>query len=179
MLVVVDGFDRLAADHPWFAKGLTAAARDAREHEIHVAVGVTLEDVQAVRLLDSDLCDEAHIRVALRTHGAEESRKLVSLPVAVSVRADTPGRAHLALPDGRVLPIQVPLISGRMPSTASSRASVVRLPWTELGSPVPRRAAESAGTAHLGSTHSGSTASQGGPTDLALFVETARRAASR
>ena len=168
MLVVVDGFDRLAADHPWFAKGLAAAARDGRGQGLHVAVGVTLEDAQAVRLLNGDLCDEAHIRIALRTHGAEESRKLVSLPVGVSVRPDTPGRAHLALPDGRVLPIQVPLISGRMPSTASSRATVVRLPWTELGSPVPRRAAESAAAAQ-----------SGGPTDLALFVETARRAASR
>lgn len=170
MLVVVDGFDRLAADHPWFAKGLAAVARDGRDLALHVAVGVTLEDVQAVRLLDSDLCDEAHIRVALRTHGPEESRKLVSLPAAVSVRADTPGRGHLALPDGRVLPIQVPLISGRMPSSASSRAGVTRLPWAELGSPVPRRLAESAST---------STGQLGGPTDLALFVETARRAASR
>lgn len=168
MLVVVDGFERHAADHPWFAKGLAAAARDGRDHGLHVAVGVTLEDAQAVRLLHSDLSDEADIRIALRTHGAEESRKLVSLPVAVSVRPDTPGRAHLALPDGRVLPIQIPLISGRMPSTASSRANVVQLPWTELGSPVPRRAAEST-----------STAQHGGPTDLALFVETARRAASR
>lgn len=167
-LVVVDGFDRLAADHSWFAKGLAAAARDGRELGVHVIVGVTLEDAQAMRLLDGDLSDEAHIRIALRTHGAAESRKLVSLPVAVSVRPDTPGRAHLALPDGRVLPIQVPLISGRMPSTASSRANVVRLPWTELGSPVPRRAADAP-----------STTQSGGPTDLALFVETALRAASR
>jgi pSer/pThr/pTyr-binding forkhead associated (FHA) protein len=172
-LVVVDGFDRLAADHPWFAKGLAAAARDGRAHGLNVAVGVTLEDAQAVRLLDGDLCDEAHIRIALRTHGAEESRKLVSLPVAVSVRPDTPGRAHLALPDGRVLPIQVPLISGRMPSTASSRATVVRLPWTDLGQPVPRR---SVAPSSLESTAGGQS---GGPTDLALFVETARRAASR
>ncbi|MGH3417624.1 MAG: FtsK/SpoIIIE domain-containing protein, partial [Actinocrinis sp.] len=103
MLVVVDGFDRLAADHPWFAKGLAAAARDGRDHDLHVAVGVTLEDAHAVRLLDGDLCDEAQIRLALRTHGAEESRKLISLPSAVSVRADNPGRGHLALPDGRVL----------------------------------------------------------------------------
>ncbi|HEV2342758.1 MAG TPA: FHA domain-containing protein [Actinocrinis sp.] len=168
MLVVVDGFDRLAADHPWFAKGLAAVARDSRDLALHVAVGVALEDAHAVRLLDSDLSDEAHIRVALRTHGPEESRKLVSLPAAVSVRADTPGRAHLALPDGRVLPIQVPLISGRMPSSASSRATVTRLPWAELGSPVPRRQAESVSTGQLG-----------GPTDLALFVETARRAATR
>jgi hypothetical protein len=168
ILMVVDGFERHAADHPWFAKGLAAVARDGREHGLHVVLGLTLEDAQAIRLLDSDLSDEAHIRIALRTHGAEESRKLVSLPAAVSVRHDTPGRAHLALPDGRVLPIQIPLISGRMPSSSSSRATVARLPWTDLGSPVPRRTAEPASTSQLG-----------GPTDLALFVETARRAASR
>jgi S-DNA-T family DNA segregation ATPase FtsK/SpoIIIE len=168
MLVAVDGFDRLAADHSWFAKGLAAVARDGREHDLHVAVGINLEGAQAVRLLDSDLCDEAQIRIALRTHGAEESRKLVSLPVAVSLRADTPGRAHLALPDGRVLAIQTPRISGRMPSSASSRASVVRVPWTELGSPVPRRSLESSSGGQLS-----------GPTDLTLFVETVRRAVSR
>jgi hypothetical protein len=168
MLVVVDGFDRLAADHPWFAKGLAAIARDGRDHGLHVAVGLTLEDAQAIRLLHSDLCDEAQIRFALRTHGAEESRKLVSLPAAVSLRADTPGRAHLALPDGRVLAVQTPRISGRMPSSASSRAAVARIPWTQLGSPVPRRSLE----ATAGGTPNG-------PTDLALFVETVRRAASR
>jgi len=168
MLVVVDGLDRLAADHPWFAKGLAAVARDGREHDLHVAVGVNLEDAQAVRLLDGELCDEAQIRFALRTHGAEESRKLVSLPVAVSLRADTPGRAHLALPDGRVLAIQAPRIGGRMPSSASSRASVARIPWTELGSPAPRRSPEASSGGQLS-----------GPTDLALFVETVRRAVSR
>lgn len=168
LLVVVDGFDRLAAVHPWFGKGLAGIARDGRDHDVHVVVGVTLDDPRAVRLLDSDLCDEAQIRVALRTHAAQESRKLVSLPAAATVRADTPGRAHLALPDGRVLPIQAALISGRMPSSATSRASVVRVPWSELGAPVSRRPAES--------TASGLT---GGPTDLALFVETVRRAATR
>ncbi len=169
LLVVVDGFDRIAADHPWFAKGLAAAARDGRDHDLHVAVGITLEDAHAVRLLDSDLCDEAQIRLALRTHGPEESRKLISLPSAITVRADNPGRGHLALPDGRVLPVQIPLISGRMPSSASSRAAVARIPWTELGSPVPRRTAAEAASA----------SQSGGPTDLALFVETVRRTASR
>ncbi|HEU5428218.1 MAG TPA: FtsK/SpoIIIE domain-containing protein [Actinocrinis sp.] len=168
LLVVVDGFDERAAAHPWFAKGLAGIARDGRDHDVHVVVGITLEDAQAVRLLNSDVCDEAQIRIALRTHAAEESRKLVSLPAAASVRPDTPGRAHLALPDGRVLPIQTALISGRMPSSASNRASAVRLPWTELGSPVPRRPAEAAPAGQ-----------PGGPTDLALFVETVRRAATR
>lgn len=168
MLVVVDGLDRLAADHPWFAKGLAAVARDGREHDLHVVLGVTLEDSRSVRLLDGELCDEAQIRFALRTHGAEESRKLVSLPVAVSLRADTPGRAHLALPDGRVLAIQTPRISGRMPSSASSRASVAPIPWADLGAAVPRRSLEASSGGQLS-----------GPTDLALFVETVRRAVSR
>lgn len=168
LLVVVDGFDERAAAHPWFAKGLAGIARDGRDHDVHVVVGITLEDAQAVRLLNSDVCDEAQIRIALRTHAAEESRKLVSLPAAVSVRPDTPGRAHLALPDGRVLPIQTALISGRMPSSSSSRATAVRMPWAELGSPVPRRPAEASPVGQ-----------PGGPTDLALFVETVRRAASR
>jgi S-DNA-T family DNA segregation ATPase FtsK/SpoIIIE len=168
LLVVVDGFDQRAAAHPWFAKGLADIARDGRDHDVHIVLGVTLEDAQAVRLLDSDLCDEAQIRIALRTHAAEESRKLISLPAAASVRADTPGRAHLALPDGRVLPIQTARISGRMPSSASNRATAVRLAWSELGSPVPRRPPEV------------SPAGQpGGPSDLTLFVETVRRAATR
>jgi S-DNA-T family DNA segregation ATPase FtsK/SpoIIIE len=166
LLVAVDGFDRLAADHPWFAKGLAAIARDGRAHDVHIATGVALDDAQAVRLLECDVCDEAQIRIALRTRGPEESRRLISLPAAAAVRADTPGRGHLALPDGRVLTIQTPRISGRMASSSTARASVVRTPWTELGAPLPRRAVES-------------PAPRQGPTDLALFVETARRAASR
>jgi len=166
LVVVVDGFDRLAADHPSFVKSLGAVARDGRAHGVHLVIGVTLDDAQAVRLLECDVCDEAQIRIALRTHGPDESRRLISLPTAASVRADTPGRGHLALPDGRVLAIQSPRVSGRMPSSATARASVTRTPWTELGSPVPRRPAESA-------------ASRQGPSDLALFVETVRRAATR
>lgn len=166
LLVVVDGFDRLGADHPWFVKGLGAVARDGRAHGVHLVIGVALDDAQAVRLLECDVCDEAQIRVALRTHGPDESRRLISLPAAAAVRADTPGRGHLALPDGRVLAIQTPRVSGRMPSSATTRASVTRTPWTELGSPAPRRTMESAATRQ-------------GPTDLALFVETVRRAATR
>jgi S-DNA-T family DNA segregation ATPase FtsK/SpoIIIE len=166
LLVAIDGFERLAAEHPWFAKALGAIARDGRVHGVHLAIGISLDDTEAVRLLESDVCDEAQIRIALRTHGPEESRRLVSLPAAAAVRADTPGRGRLALPDGRVLAIQAPRISGRMPSSVTARASVVRTPWTELGSPPQRRAAEPA-------------AARQGPTDLALFVETARRAAGR
>lgn len=167
LLLVLDGLDELADGHPWFVKGLGALARDGRAHGLHVAVGVTLEDQAAIRLLDTELCDEAQIRFALRTHGPQESRKIASLPSAASLRDDTPGRAHLALPDGRVLAIQSPRIGGRMASSATARASVARAPWLESGAPIPRRPAEPAGGA------------QAGPTDLALFIETVRRAASR
>jgi hypothetical protein len=168
MVVVVDGLHQIGADHPWFVKNLGALARDGRELGLHIAMGLTLDDSAAIRLLGGELCDEAQIRFALRTHGPEESRRISSLPAASALRVDTPGRAHLALPDGRVLAIQAPRISGRMASSATARATVTQVSWAELGSAPPRRPADAAGGAQ-----------PGGPTDLALFVETVRRAASR
>ena len=176
MLVVIDGFDRLAIQHPWFAKGMAACARDGRRLGLHVMIGVTLDGTNAIRRLEEDLCEEAHIRFALRTHTPDESRKIASMPEAAGLRADTPGRAHLALPDGRVLAVQIGQISGRMPSSASARAAVLPMPWTGLGSQLARRTRETAGS---GGGSAGGASGAGGPTDLALFIETVQRAATR
>jgi pSer/pThr/pTyr-binding forkhead associated (FHA) protein len=176
MLIVIDGFDRLAVQHPWFAKGMAACARDGRRLGLHVMVGVTLDGTNAIRRLEEDLCEEAHIRFALRTHTPDESRKVASMPEAAGMRADTPGRAHVAMPDGRVLAVQIGQISGRMPSSASARAAVLPMPWTGLGSPLARRTRDAAGTS--GGSNAG-TSGAGGPTDLALFIETVQRAATR
>ncbi len=110
------------------------------------------------------------LRLALRTYGPEESRKLVSLPDAAAIRPSLPGRGWLALPDGRVLPVQVPRVSGRMASSATARASVAVDDWRKLGDPLPARG--------VGLTATGSLpVLPGTPTDLALLVESAQRAA--
>jgi hypothetical protein len=176
MLVAVDGLEQLAGDHYWFVRGLGDLARDGRDLGLNIAVGVTLDSAQSLRLLDEDLCDVAQVRLALRTLGPAESRKLISLPLSAALRRDTPGRGHLALPDGRVLPVQRSRISGRMASSAAARAIVNRLSWADLGSPAVRRSLEST----AGGTSAGTTATAiTGPTDLALLAETISRATAR
>ena len=177
MLVAVDGLEQLAGSHYWFVRGLGDLAREGRELGLNIAVGVTLDSAQSLRLLDEELCDGAQVRLALRTLGPAESRKLISLPLSAALRQDTPGRGHLALPDGRVLPVQRSRISGRMASSAAARATATRLAWADLGSPVVRRTLESSiGAGAAGST--GTTALTG-PTDLALLAETISRATAR
>ncbi|HEV2638180.1 MAG TPA: FHA domain-containing protein [Actinocrinis sp.] len=174
MLVAVDSLEQFGGDHPWFVRALGDLAREGRDLGLNVAVGITLDTTQSLRLLEEDLCDGAQVRLALRTHGPAESRRLISLPLSAALRPDTPGRGHLALPDGRVLPVQRARISGRMASSAAARATVTRLPWAELGSPPVRRSAD-------GSTAPGAsgTVSPTGPTDLALLAETISRATTR
>jgi len=172
VLLGVDGLDRLAARQPWFVKELTELARHGRTAGVHLLLGVTLDDGPARRLLDGELCEELDLRLALRTYGPEESRRLVSLPDAAAIRPSLPGRAWLALPDGRVLPVQVPRVGGRMASSATARASVTAEDWRKLGDPLPPRGAGAAGTG----THQ--SVSPGAPTDLALLVESAQRAAA-
>jgi S-DNA-T family DNA segregation ATPase FtsK/SpoIIIE len=172
VLLGVDGLDRLAAQQPWFVKELTELARQGRAAGVHLLLGITLDDGVARRLLDGELCEELDLRLALRTYGPEESRRLVSLPDAAAIRPSLPGRAWLALPDGRVLPVQVPRVGGRMASSATARANVTAEDWRKLGDPLPPRGASTAGTgAHQ-------TVSPGAPTDLALLVESAQRAAA-
>lgn len=173
MLVAVDSLEQFG-DHPWFVQGLGEVARDGRDLGLNVAVGITLDTAQSMRLLEDGLCDGAQIRLALRTLGPAESRRLISLPLSSALRPDTPGRGHLALPDGRVLPVQRARISGRMASSAAARATVTRLPWADLGSPAVRRALESS-TGAVGTAATAAT----GPTDLALLAETISRATTR
>jgi S-DNA-T family DNA segregation ATPase FtsK/SpoIIIE len=168
LLIGVDGLDRIAARHPWFIKELTELAREGRAHGVHVLLGLTLDDGPARRLLDGELCEELDLRLALRTYGPEESRKLVSLPDAAAIRPSLPGRGWLALPDGRVLPVQVPRVSGRMASSATARASVAVDDWRRLGDQLPNRSLSGTGSVPL---------QPGTPTDLALLVESAGRAA--
>ena len=168
LLIGVDGLDRLAARHPWFAKELTELAQEGRPHGVHLLLGITLDDGPARRLLDGELCEELDLRLALRTYGPEESRKLVSLPDAAAIRPSLPGRGWLALPDGRVLPVQVPRVSGRMASSATARAHVAVDDWRRLGDQLPNRALTATGSLPL---------QPGTPTDLALLVESAARAA--
>ena len=171
VLLGVDGLDRLAAQHPWFVKELTELARQGRKSGVHLLLGITLDDGPARRLLDGELCEELDLRLALRTYGPEESRRLVSLPDAAAIRPSLPGRAWLALPDGRVLPVQVPRVGGRMASSATARANVIAEDWRRLGDALPPRGAGLSGTGTL-------PVAPGAPTDLALLVESAQRAAA-
>lgn len=167
VLLGVDGLDRLAVRHPWFIKELTELARD-RAVPAHLLLGVTLDDGPARRLLDGELCEAMDLRLALRTYGPEESRRLVSLPDAAAIRPSLPGRGWLALPDGRVLPVQVPRVSGRMASSATARAHVAADDWRRLGDALPTRSPGGTGALPV---------QPGMPTDLALLVESAQRAA--
>jgi pSer/pThr/pTyr-binding forkhead associated (FHA) protein len=168
LLLGVDGLDRIAARHQWFIKELTELAQEGRAHGVHLLLGVTLDDGPARRLLDGELCEELDLRLALRTYGPEESRKLVALPDAAAIRPSLPGRGWLALPDGRVLPVQVPRVSGRMASSATARANVAVDDWRRLGDQLPNRSLSGTGSVPL---------QPGTPTDLALLVESAGRAA--
>ena len=169
LLIGVDGLDRLAVRHPWFIKELTELAQEGRPRGVHLLLGVTLDDGPARRLLDGELCEELDLRLALRTYGPEESRRLVTLPDAAAIRPSLPGRGWLALPDGRVLPVQVPRVSGRMASSATARANVAVDDWRRLGDQLANRSSVSS---------TGSLPLQpGAPTDLALLVESAGRAA--
>ena len=171
VLLGVDGLDRLAAQHPWFVKELTELAQQGRKVGVHLLLGITLDDGPARRLLDGELCEELDLRLALRTYGPEESRRLVSLPDAAAIRPSLPGRAWLALPDGRVLPVQVPRVGGRMASSATARANVTAEDWRRLGDALPPRGAGLSGTGAV-------PVAPGAPTDLALLVESAQRAAA-
>jgi pSer/pThr/pTyr-binding forkhead associated (FHA) protein len=168
LLLGVDGLDRIAVRHPWFVKELTELAQEGRPHGVHLLLGITLDDGPARRLLDGELCEELELRLALRTYGPEESRRLISLPDAAAIRPSLPGRGWLALPDGRVLPVQVPRVSGRMASSATARAHVAVDDWRRLGDQLPNRALGGTGALPL---------QPGTPTDLALLVESATRAA--
>lgn len=167
VLLGVDGLDRLATRHPWFIKELTELAREGGPR-LHLLLGVTLDDGPARRLLDGELCEAMDLRLALRTYGPEESRRLVTLPDAAAIRPSQPGRGWLALPDGRVRPVQVPRVSGRMASSATARAHVAADDWRRLGDPLPSRTLSATGSLPV---------QPGMPTDLALLVESTQRAA--
>jgi hypothetical protein len=168
VLLAIDDLQTWVSHSSGLLDALAQRERHYRTHGLRLLLGITLEDnatgtwgTQSVPL-SSPLCRDAAIRIAMRLPDAVTARTVVGTTGPEVIDAGDPGRGVVRLPDGTTRQVRGPRISGRMPSTATLRATVVRQDWRDLGDPLPRQAD-----------------APGGPTDIALLVGAARRAASQ
>jgi hypothetical protein len=163
LVLVVDGLREWEIDLPGFTSQLCALASDPLgQGRVHLLLGLTVLDEDTIARLGALPLDAFATRVALRVSDVDVSSCLVDAPGAELVEDDDPGRGYALLPDGSTRPFRGARVSGRMPSTSTSRATVLKQHWHDLGNPLPRRADAA-----------------GGPTDLALLSGALRRAAEQ
>ncbi|MFG3102992.1 FHA domain-containing protein [Streptomyces sp. NPDC048182] len=154
LVVVVDDLDALvtpALGSPGrpaagsVTRALEAVARDGERLGVHLVAATA----PGGRTAETEPSRRASLRVTLDAPrpGPDEP---------------SPGRGHLATPDGRTTPFQAGRVTGRIPRTATLRPTVVPLDWPRMGDPPTHRPVRELGN---------------GPTDLALLASALERAA--
>lgn len=102
LVIVVDEFQALAAEHPDFVDGIVDLAQRGRSLGIHLILatqrpgGVIRDSVRA----------NTNLRIALRTADAAESRDVVGVGDAADFDPAVPGRAVARLAPGRLVVFQ-------------------------------------------------------------------------
>lgn len=171
LLLAVDNFTALVAEHPAFIESLATLAERGKRFGLRLVIGAspdedTLDDSDFITALSTGVAAVADLRVALHTSNADAARLLVG-PIGIPAPGTKmiPGRGQAQLPNGAVVAFQAASISSPMATSAtpSSRPTVRIQDWHELGEPLSakRPARIDADT---------------GPTDLTLLVGALKKA---
>lgn len=162
LVLVVDEFATLADELPDFVGGLVGIAQRGRSLGVHLVLATQ----RPGGVVSADIRANTSLRIALRVTDPSESADVVDVKDAAAISRATPGRAVARVGRGTVLPFQSARVGGRAEAAGARTAPclVQPLAWTGAGHRPQTRHTD---------------ADDNAPTDLALVVEAARRAAQR
>ena len=137
LVIVIDEFASLVRELPDFVPGLVDVARRGRSLGIHLVLATQ----RPAGVISTEIRANTNLRIALRVTDPAESIDVIDAPDAARIAKSTPGRAHVRLGAGALLPFQAGRVGGRRPG-ASAGAGVpstwsTRLTWATLGRPLP------------------------------------------
>ncbi|MBS9535648.1 type VII secretion protein EccCb [Mycobacterium sp. M1] len=143
LLVIVDEFSELLAQHPDFLDTFTAIGRLGRSLGVHLLLASQRLEEGRLRGLDAHLT----YRICLKTASAAESRIVLGTPDAHEL-PNIPGFGYLRTASGELTGFQTAFVSGPGPQTlpAPSTGAVVRFTAAPVGAVTVPAAATDAPT---------------------------------
>ncbi len=102
IVVIVDEFASLAAEHPTFLSSLVSAAQRGRSLGIHLVLATQ----RPAGVVSDDIAANSDLRIALRLRDATDSRDVLGDAAAAAISKRTPGRAVVRRGDEAPLTFQ-------------------------------------------------------------------------
>ena len=166
LLLIVDEFATLVREVPDFIPGMVSLAQRGRSLGIHLVLATQ----RPAGVVTADIKANTNLRIALRVLDPNESKDVIDTSDAAVIPTNVPGRALVRLSHHAVAAFQAaysgaPFIREERPVTP---ATAIEVPWLKLGRPDELPNPSSSGAP---------SESEHGDTDLAVLVQTMRRAA--
>ncbi|MEU5976547.1 FtsK/SpoIIIE domain-containing protein [Streptomyces sp. NPDC047315] len=174
LLLIIDEFATLARDVEEFIPGLVSIAQRGRSLGIHLVLATQ----RPAGVVTADIRANTNLRIALRVTDAGDSLDVLEANDAVTISADTPGRALARIGHRSVLPFQTAYAgtlrpgSGSQPDEPQPRTVAVGeiwtadVDWSRLG-----RTAPEPGPGHAVEDEADVTDDPHAPTDLTALVD--------
>ena len=109
LVVVIDEFAALASELPGFVPSLVDIAQRGRSLGVHLLLATQ----RPVGVIGENIRANTNLRVALRVHGAADSRDVLDHHAAAAIPRGRAGRGYLRLGPGELVPFQAALVSVR------------------------------------------------------------------
>lgn len=134
LVVVVDEFAALAAEHPHVLSALVGIAQRGRSLGVHLVLATQ----RPSGVISDDIRANTNLRLALRLHDATDANDVVADPAPSTFRRDRPGRAALRLGPGEMVVFQAARCADASQWVGAIRQAAVdggltdvRRPWCE------------------------------------------------
>ncbi|MEU5159064.1 FtsK/SpoIIIE domain-containing protein [Streptomyces sp. NPDC020875] len=174
LLLIIDEFATLARDVEQFIPGLVSIAQRGRSLGIHLVLATQ----RPAGVVTADIRANTNLRIALRVTDAGDSQDVLETNDAVTISADTPGRALARIGHRSVLPFQTAYAGTLRPGdgpasgepeareTGAAEIWTADIGWSRLG-----RAAPEPGPGHTADDDADLLDDPHAPTDLTALVD--------
>lgn len=131
LIMIVDEFAELKAEHPDFMKELISAARIGRSLGVHLILATQKPAGQ----VDEQIWSNSRFRLCLRVQSREDSNEVLKSPLAAEIRE--PGRAYLQVGNNEVFELFQSAYSGAPAEKSRTGQEFSILQITDTGRNVP------------------------------------------
>ncbi|WP_131739776.1 FtsK/SpoIIIE domain-containing protein [Actinomadura roseirufa] len=133
LVLVIDEFAAMVTELPDFVTGLVDIGRRGRSLGVHLILATQ----RPAGVVTADIRANTNLRIALRVTDPDDSADVIDGPEAAHIAKSTPGRCYVRSGAASAHAVQSARIGGRRAGAAERRTTVLPLPWSGLGRPLP------------------------------------------